>query len=44
MKAIVRQQYGGPEQLLLEEVPDRVAGSGEVLVRVKAFGINRAEQ
>ncbi|RUL76134.1 zinc-binding dehydrogenase [Dyella choica] len=44
MKAIVRQQYGGPEQLLLEEVPDPVAGSGEVLVRVRAFGINRAEQ
>lgn len=44
MKAIVRQQYGGPEQLRVTEVPDPVVGLDEVLVRVKAFGINRAEQ
>lgn len=44
MKAIVRQQYGGPEQLRIMEVPDPVAGHDEVLVRVRAFGINRAEQ
>ena len=44
MKAVVRQQYGGPEQLLVQEVPDAVASAGEVLVAVKAFGINRAEQ
>lgn len=44
MKAIVRQQYGGPEQLRVCEVPEPVAGQNEVLVRVKAFGINRAEQ
>lgn len=44
MKAIVRQQYGGPEQLCVTEAPDPVAGQEEVLVRVKAFGINRAEQ
>ncbi|UGS89691.1 zinc-binding dehydrogenase [Ralstonia wenshanensis] len=44
MKAIVRRQYGGPEQLCVTEVPDPVAGKDEVLVRVRAFGINRAEQ
>ena len=44
MKAIVRKQYGGPEQLCVTEVPDPVAGKDEVLVRVRAFGINRAEQ
>src|SRR5882724_5644258 len=44
MKAIVRQQYGGPEQLQIRAVPDPTAARGEVLVRVKAFGINRAEQ
>lgn len=44
MKAIVRQGYGGPERLQIREVPDPVATAGEVTVRVKAFGINRAEQ
>ncbi|MBN3788347.1 zinc-binding dehydrogenase [Burkholderia sp. Ac-20353] len=44
MKAVVRQQYGGPDQLRICEVPDPEAGSGEVLVRVRAFGLNRAEQ
>ena len=44
MKAIVRQAYGGPEQLQIREVSDPVAAPGEVVVRVRAFGINRAEQ
>lgn len=44
MKAIVRQGYGGPEQLRIEDVADPTAGDGEVLVRVRAFGLNRAEQ
>ncbi|MEO8151971.1 MAG: zinc-binding dehydrogenase [Rhizobacter sp.] len=44
MKAIVRKDYGGPEQLHILEVPDPIAAPGEVQIRVKAFGINRAEQ
>lgn len=44
MKAIVRQQYGGPEQLQIRDVQDPIAAAGEVLVRVRAFGVNRAEQ
>lgn len=44
MKAIVRQRYGGPEQLQIREVADPIAGRGEILVRVHAFGLNRAEQ
>ncbi len=44
MKAIVRQQFGGPEQLQIRDVANPVAAAGEVLVRVRAFGINRAEQ
>jgi len=44
MRAIVRQAFGGPEQLLIQEVPTPQPKVGEVLVRVKAFGLNRAEQ
>ena len=44
MKAIVRQAFGGPEQLHIEEVATPTPSASEVLIRVKAFGINRAEQ
>jgi NADPH:quinone reductase len=44
MKAIVRQDFGGPEQLQLTEVPEPVPRADEVRIRVRAFGINRAEQ
>lgn len=44
MRAIVRQAFGGPEQLLIKEVPTPQAKAGEVLIRVGAFGLNRAEQ
>ena len=40
MKAIVVHQYGGPEVLKYEDYPDPEAGSGEVLVRVAAAGVN----
>ena len=40
MKAIVIHHYGGPEVLKLEDYADPVAGTGEVLVRVAAAGIN----
>jgi NADPH2:quinone reductase len=40
MKAIRIHEYGGPEVLKLEEVPDLHAGAGQVLVRVKAVGVN----
>ncbi|MGV6806721.1 MAG: zinc-binding dehydrogenase [bacterium] len=43
MKAIVIKEYGGPEQLSMEEIADPQPQSGEVLIRVRAFGINRAE-
>lgn len=43
MKAVVIKQYGGPEVLALECRPDPVARSGEVLIEVKAFGLNHAE-
>ncbi|PZG25441.1 NADPH:quinone reductase, partial [Spongiactinospora gelatinilytica] len=43
MRAIRFHEYGPAEVLRLEEVPDPVAGPGEVLVRVEAAGISHAE-
>ena len=43
MKAVVIKAYGDPEQLVMEEIPDPKPQAGEVLIRVRAFGINRAE-
>ncbi len=40
MKAIRARQFGGPEVLALEEVPDPKAGPGQVVVRAKAVGVN----
>ena len=41
MKAIVIHEYGGPEVLRYEDVPDPVAGPGEVVVEVHAVSVNR---
>jgi NADPH:quinone reductase-like Zn-dependent oxidoreductase len=43
MKAIVITAYGGPEVLSVTELPDPEPGPGEVLIRVRAFGLNHAE-
>lgn len=43
MKAIVRDVYGPPEVLRLEDVDTPVPGEGEVLVRVRAASINTAD-
>jgi NADPH:quinone reductase-like Zn-dependent oxidoreductase len=40
MKAIRIHQYGGPEELKLEDVPRPQPGAGEVLIRVHAAGVN----
>ena len=40
MKAIRAHQFGDPSVMNLEEIPDRTAGAGHVLVRVKAAGVN----
>lgn len=37
------RRTGGPEVLRLERVPDPVPGPGEVLIRTRALGLNRAE-
>jgi NADPH2:quinone reductase len=43
MKAIRYHTKGGPEVLVYEEIPDPVAGPGQVLIRVLAAGINYAD-
>lgn len=40
MRAMRVHQFGDPSVLKLEEVPDPVAGAGQVLVDVKAIGVN----
>ncbi len=40
MRAIVCKELGPPEKLVVEEVPDPEPGPGEILVDVKAAGIN----
>lgn len=40
MRALVCKEYGPPEKLLIEAHPDPVPGAGEVLVDIKAAGIN----
>ena len=43
MKAIVRETYGSPEVLHLEEVPLPTVGDGDVLVRVRAASANAGD-
>lgn len=43
MKAVVIHQAGGPENLRLEQIPIPKPAIGQVLIRVKAFGLNRSE-
>jgi len=43
MKAIRAHAFGGPEVLVQEEVDDPVPGDGEVVVDVRAAGVNPAD-
>ena len=43
MRAILVPSPGGPEALVFGEAPDPVRGPDEVLVRVKATAVNRAD-
>jgi NADPH2:quinone reductase len=40
MKAIRVHEFGGPAVLKLDEIPDPKAGPGDVVVRVRAAGVN----
>lgn len=43
MKAISIQDYGGPEALVIQEVPRPEPQAGEVLVRLLDAGVNPAD-
>jgi NADPH:quinone reductase len=43
MRAISIKEFGGPEQLALIEVPLPIPGERELLIRVCAAGLNRAD-
>src|SRR3954452_12460384 len=43
MRAVVVREPGGPEVLEVADVPDPVAGPGEVVLEVAAAGVNRAD-
>ena len=43
MKAYVIEQAGGPEVLQLRDIPSVAPNAEEVRIRVRAFGLNRAE-
>jgi NADPH:quinone reductase len=43
MKAMRAHQFGGPEQLRLEEAPEPRPQAGQVAIRIRAAGINPAD-
>ena len=43
MKAFVRDRYGSPEVLELADIPTPTPGDDDVLVRVRAASVNRAD-
>jgi NADPH2:quinone reductase len=40
MKAICVRTTGGPEVLVIEDLPDPIAGNGQLVVRIHAAGVN----
>ena len=43
MRAVVLEGFGGLESLVIKEMPKPEARPGEVLIAVRAFGVNHAE-
>ncbi|MDP1988822.1 MAG: NADPH:quinone oxidoreductase family protein, partial [Phenylobacterium sp.] len=40
MKAVLSKVTGGPDALVVEDIPAPVAGPGQALISVKAVGVN----
>ncbi len=40
MQAILVREFGGPEVMKIEQVPDPIPGLGQVVVRIRAAGVN----
>src|SRR5713101_4354997 len=40
MKALLSKHPGGPETLVLDDIPDPIPGSSEVRIAVRACGVN----
>jgi NADPH:quinone reductase len=43
MRAIVIEKFGGPDCLVYEDLPEPEPMAGQVVIEVKAFGLNHAE-
>src|SRR3972149_809421 len=43
MKAVRIHEFGGPEVLKTEEVPEPTLGPGDVLIQMEASGVNHAD-
>src|SRR5262245_53718290 len=43
MRAIVIDKFGGPENLVYTDLPEPEPKPGQVVIEIKAFGINHAE-
>src|SRR3954468_525829 len=43
MRAILRTEFGGPEVLVIREIPEPGPKEGHAVIQVKAFGLNHAE-
>ena len=43
MRAILRTGFGGPETLVIREIPEPEPKDGHAVIEVKAFGLNHAE-
>ncbi len=43
MRAILRTGFGGPEKLVIREIPEPEPKDGHTVIEVKAFGLNHAD-